>query len=148
MRVEKGTPLMWIKYILLFFIGAAGGGLIAAGLFAFITMVGVVTRLATRTKTANHIMLFEDTVILGAFIGNILYVYHFSLPIGGIGLILFGFFSGVYVGCLAVALAEVINAIPVFARRTKIQMGMPYIVCSMAFAKAVGSFIQLYLNAK
>lgn len=148
MQVERGRRLMWIKDILLFFIGISGGGLIAAGLFAFISMVGVVTRLATRTKAANHIKFFEDLIILGATLGNILFFYNFTFPIGNVGLIVFGFFSGVYVGCLAVALAEVINAIPVLAKRIKIQMGMPYIVCSMAIAKALGSFIQLYLNAK
>lgn len=148
MQVERGRQSMWIKDIVLLFIGISGGGLIAAGLFAFISMVGVITRLAARTKAANHIKFFEDLIILGATLGNVLYIYNFAFPIGRIGLVLFGFFSGVYVGCLAVALAEVINAIPVIAKRIKIQMGMPYIVCSMAIAKALGSFIQLYLNAK
>lgn len=126
-------------------IGFAGGVVVAAGVFSFITLLGVVNRLASKTSTAKHIILYENMVILGGIIGNTWFVYQWDLPLGAIGLILYGLFSGIFIGCQAMALAEVLNVIPVFAKRIKIKYGMPYVVASIAIGKAVGSFIQLYI---
>ena len=44
-------------------------------------------------------------------------VYAFSLPLGSLGAGVFGIFAGVFVGAWAMALTEIINIIPIFARR-------------------------------
>ena len=126
------------------FIGFSAGAIIAGGLFAFIAMVGVVTRLIARTRTAKTITFYEDLVILGATLGNLFYLFDYSLPVGTVGLVVFGTFSGIFVGCLAVALAETVNAIPVFAHRVKLQKGMSFLVLSMALGKSLGTLYQLY----
>lgn len=126
-------------------IGLSAGVVVAGGVFAFITMLGLVTRLASRTNTAKHILLYEDSVTLGGTLGNILLIFSIRIPIGEIGLIVFGIFSGVFVGCLAIALAEIINTMPIFSKRIGLKRGMPFIVLCLAIGKAVGSFIQLYL---
>lgn len=134
-----------IRYCLLAIIGFAGGLVVAAGVFAFITLLGVLNRLASKTNTAKHILLYENMVILGGILGNTWFIYQWDIPFGIIGLILFGLFSGIFVGCQAMALAEVLDVIPIFAKRIKIKYGMPYIVASIAFGKAVGAFFQLYV---
>lgn len=134
-----------IRYCLLAIIGFAGGMVVAAGVFSFITLLGVVNRLASKTSTAKHIVLYENMVILGGILGNTWFVYQWDLPFGVIGLILYGLFSGIFIGCQAMALAEVLDVIPVFAKRIKIKYGMPYIVVSIAIGKAVGAFFQLYI---
>ncbi|WP_312496337.1 stage V sporulation protein AB [Anaerosporobacter sp.] len=134
-----------IRYCLLAIIGFAGGLVVAAGVFAFITLLGVLNRLASKTNTAKHILLYENMVILGGILGNTWYIYQWDIPLGIIGLILFGLFSGIFVGCQAMALAEVLDVIPIFAKRIKIKYGMPYIVASIAIGKAVGAFFQLYV---
>ena len=134
-----------IRYCLLAIIGFAGGLVVAAGVFAFITLLGVLNRLASKTNTAKHILLYENMVILGGILGNTWYIYQWDIPFGIIGLILFGLFSGIFVGCQAMALAEVLDVIPIFAKRIKIKYGMPYIVASIAIGKAVGAFFQLYV---
>ncbi|HAB59848.1 MAG TPA: stage V sporulation protein AB [Lachnospiraceae bacterium] len=136
---------MLIRYCLLAIIGFAGGLVVAAGVFAFITLLGVLNRLASKTNTAKHILLYENMVILGGILGNTWYIYQWDIPLGIIGLILFGLFSGIFVGCQAMALAEVLDVIPIFAKRIKIKYGMPYIVASIAIGKAVGAFFQLYV---
>ena len=125
--------------------GFAGGLVVAAGVFAFITLLGVVNRLASKTSTAKHIIIYENMVILGGILGNTWFVYQWDIPFGTIGLILFGLFSGMFIGCQAMALAEILNVIPVFAKRVKIKYGMPYIVATIAVGKAVGAFFQLYV---
>lgn len=64
-------PVEWAQKILLFVIGLCSGALVAAGMFAFVTMIGVVSRMAASTKTICHAMRYEDCVVVGATVGNI-----------------------------------------------------------------------------
>ena len=102
MEKEKGK-FMIFRYILLTIIGLASGGCVAAGLFAFVVAIGTVNRLATRTKTASHIRLYEVMVIAGAILFNIIYIFSSSLPTSYFGLGLFGLFSGMYIGLQSMA---------------------------------------------
>ncbi|BCJ96150.1 hypothetical protein acsn021_37190 [Anaerocolumna cellulosilytica] len=140
--------MMFVRYGLLAIIGFTGGFVIAAGLVAFITVIGVLTRLAIRTNTASRIMMYEDVVVLGAGIGNIVILFELNLPFGIIGMIIFGGFAGSFVGCLAVALEEVIQVFPIFAQRIKLKFGIPFIVFCLALGKGVGALLHLYMKYK
>ena len=129
--------------MMLFFIGLASGGTVAAGLFAFVVAIGIINRIASRTGTANHIRLYECMVIAGGIIFNLVYLFSKSLPTGYFGLGLYGLFTGMYVGLQAMALAEVIKTIPILAMRIKLVEGMPYIVVSIAIGKIIGSLFGL-----
>lgn len=139
---------MWIRDVVIIVIGLSSGFIIAAGLYSFITMVGVLTRLATRTNTASKVMLYEDMATLGAGIGNVLYFFPFAIPLGRLFLISGGLCMGIFVGCLAIALAEVLNVIPTFARRIRLKTGLKIILCSMALGKLLGTIFQLIWMAK
>ena len=130
---------MIFRYILLTIIGLASGGCVAAGLFAFVVAIGTVNRLATRTKTASHIRLYEVMVIAGAILFNIIYIFSSSLPTSYFGLVLFGLFSGMYIGWQSMALAEVIKTLPILAIRIKLVEGLPFIVAAIALGKSLGS---------
>ncbi|WP_343210573.1 stage V sporulation protein AB [Anaerolentibacter hominis] len=134
------------KNLLLGVVGLAAGTAVSAGVFSFITMIGIIPRLAAKTKTANRGMLYEDMIILGGTIGNIVSIFQFKVPIGIPGLICYGFFSGVFVGCLAVALAEVLRVIPVLITRVKLRYGLPMVLISIAIGKMLGSIYQLIIN--
>ena len=134
---------MWIKEVFLVLLGLCAGGVTAAGIFSFIAMVGVVTRLSTRTGTANRIQLYEDAVTVGSTLGNLYYFWPVELIFGRGILVLYGVSAGIFIGCLAVALAEVLNVIPVFSRRIQLKQGLSWIVCAMAFGKIIGSLYQL-----
>jgi stage V sporulation protein AB len=58
-------------------------------------------------------------------------------------------FAGIFVGCLALAIAEMLNTIPVFARRVGFRHGLGVAILGVAFGKLVGSLIyftqQVYL---
>lgn len=135
-----------IRYILLGFVGLSAGLLVAGGMFAFVTMIGVVQRMAARSKTVPHVRQYEDLVVLGGTLGNLFFLYEWDIPFGYIILALFGLFSGIYVGCLAFALAEVLNVMPIFAKRVKLKVGLPYIVFIFAIGKSCGAFYQLILS--
>lgn len=129
------------KIIAINFLGFSAGALVASGIFAYITMIGLLPRLVIRTHTAKYVKAFENAVIYGGTLGSIVYLFEIKVPLGLIGIILYGIGSGIFVGCLAVALAEVLNSFPIFALRIKLKKGMPYIALSLALGKLVGSLI-------
>ena len=108
---------MILKQIILAVIGLSSGFGIAGGVFAFILSIGVLNRLAGETHTAAHILLYEDSILLGAVLGNLVSIFNLSVPVGIAGEVLFGVFSGIFVGCLAIALAEALDLFPILFRR-------------------------------
>ena len=60
---------MWIKNVFLLFFGLCAGGIIAAGVYAFLAIIGVFVRMIGKTKTKKHIMLYENMIILGGVLG-------------------------------------------------------------------------------
>lgn len=138
--------MMHYSYIFLAMIGLTAGFVVAAGIYAIITLIGVLTRLAIRTNTANRIHLYEDLVVLGTAMGNIILLFEVKIPFGIVGLIVFGLFSGGFVGCLAIALEEVLQVFPVLTYRIRLKVGIPFIVLCLAIGKALGAFYQLVLN--
>ncbi|MBQ3028361.1 MAG: stage V sporulation protein AB [Lachnospiraceae bacterium] len=136
-----------VRTIVYYAVGISFGVAVAAGLFAFITTVGVVTRLAAGTKTAKHVMLYETIAILGVTLANGFDLFQWEVPCGIICRTLCGLFAGVFVGCLAAALAEVVNVFPVMVRRIKLKVGMAYLVLAFALGKGFGAWYHLILGA-
>lgn len=132
---------MSIKDVLLVVIGLSAGGFVAAGLFSFIVSLGVVSDFADRTHTANHILLYEDSVALGGIVGNIIYIYRIEIPHGAFLAPVAGLFFGIFVGCWAMAIAEVLNVFPIFIRRLKIMQAIPYLILGIALGKGLGSLL-------
>ena len=50
---------MLLRQLLLAFIGLCAGGVIAAGVFAFLAIIGVFPRLIGKSKTNKHILLYD-----------------------------------------------------------------------------------------
>ena len=125
-------------------IGLSAGVVVAGGLFGFIVSLGVISDFADRTKTADKVLLYEDAVALGGICGNIISV--FRIPIGGGPWLLgiFGILSGVFVGCWAVALTEILNVFPIFTRRIRLTKGVAYIILGIALGKGIGSVIYFF----
>jgi len=135
--------MIWWQNIVYLVIGLCGGFLVAGGLFAFLTLAGVVTRLAAGTATAKYLMIYEDLALLGCTAGNLLYIYRFRIPMGLLFLGTYGMGAGVFTGCLAAALAEVVNMLPVLSERVNLKKGMSGIMTLFALGKLVGSLFGL-----
>ena len=111
---------MWAEQIVLGLIGLSSGVAVAGGLFAFIVELGVVADLADRTHTAENLLLYEDSIALGGILGNALFCFQIRIPGASFVLPFFGVLSGIFVGCWAMALAEILNVFPIFIRRVKL----------------------------
>ncbi|MFW5650901.1 MAG: stage V sporulation protein AB [Acetivibrio ethanolgignens] len=135
---------MLVKNVLLFLIAAAGGGVVSGGVFALISLIGVFPQLASRTATATHIAAYESCIIWGGIAGNVISVFEWGIPGGKPILLVFGLFCGIYIGCFAMALAEILKVIPIFTERARLVQGIPYIVLAIAAGKALGSYYQMF----
>lgn len=140
---------MFLRDMLLGLIGFSAGAVAAAGVFAFLTVIGAYTRVIGKTGTEKHIMLFETILVIGGVCGNCLSVYHWApqlgLVAGQLFLGSFGLATGVFVGCLVMSLAETLKAFPVASRRIHLAVGLQYLILSIGLGKMVGSFIY-FLN--
>ncbi len=133
---------MLLKEVFLGFIGLSAGGIIAAGVFAFLAMIGVFPRIIGYTKTHKHIILFETCIILGGVLGNIFDIYEFPIGFGGnVALGTYGLAVGIFVGCLVMSLAETLKALPVISRRIHLGVGLQYIILSLGLGKLLGSLV-------
>lgn len=132
----------WIMQVVLGAVGFSAGGVIAAGVFAFLAMIGVFPRMIDKTKSSRHIMLYETMIVIGGIAGNVLDLYRIPLNFGG-NLLLgsFGFCVGVFVGSLVMSLAETLKALPVMNRRIHLAVGFQYVILSIALGKMIGSLI-------
>lgn len=138
---------MWltVKYIVYILLSLSAGTVIAASFVAFISLLGVFPALAEKYKLVKDYYLIEVFILLGATIGNIINLYEIPIPLGHIGLFITLLFGGIFVGCLAGALAEVLNVFPIVSRRFKIRKYLPYIIMFVGIGKLVGSLIQYFV---
>lgn len=132
---------MILRYILMAFIGFSGGIVVAGAVFAFITIIGIVPRLVQKTKTKDYIILYENCIVLGGILGTIPLIDQLYIPFGQVGNAVFGTFAGIFIGCLAVSLAEVIDVIPILSRRARLKTGLQFFLLFLAIGKMIGSLL-------
>ena len=130
---------MWGINILLGIIGISAGAIVAGGLFSFIVGLGVISDFADRTHTGKYILLYQDSVALGGIIGNLIWIYQITIP--GNMTIFFGLFSGIFTGCWAMALAEMLDVFPIFVRRFQAVKYISHMILATAIGKGVGALI-------
>lgn len=135
---------MWQGQIFVGMVGLFGGAVVATALAAFIIELGIIPRYAGITHTAKHILLYEDCLMLGAVIGNLMSIYKISLPLGRIGLGMVGLGFGMFLGSWIIALGEVVRVFPIMARRIGLKKGTGLVILSIAIGKTIGCFLQFF----
>ena len=122
-------------------VGVSAGAAASAGVFALITVIGILPRWAGHTRTAHHVSLYEWSVILGGTAGNLIFLLQPSLPGKEILEAVAGLFMGIFVGGLIMSLAEVLDVFPILLRRVRIQSGIPWMVLSIGIGKMLGAYL-------
>lgn len=132
---------MFWKYVLMILIGFASGTVIAGGVFAFITIIGIVPRIAQKTGTQKYMAIYESSITVGGILGTSTIYIDYYLPIGSLLVAFYSLALGIFVGSLAVALAETIDVIPILSRRAGLQKGIAVFVITIALGKMIGSIL-------
>ncbi len=138
--------------IFLGIIGLSFGALAASGVLTVLMAVGLMPRYAGRMHEAKHILLFENMIILGTMSGTFVSLFGIFADGNGLGLLgmllqsFYGVFSGIFVGTLALAIAEMLDALPIYFRRARIGSGLKWIILAVALGKTVGGYLYFYLK--
>lgn len=146
----------------LIIIGGSYGLLAAAGVFTVLVAVGLVPRFAGRTHTGRKVALYEEMVIFGTLFGCLLSIFarycrigewlqqffpeytQGLLYAGNVFQTVFGVFAGMFIGCLALAIAEMLDSIPIFSRRISFRHGLGFTILGMAAGKLCGSLLYFW----
>ena len=73
---------MFPRQLFLGFFGICAGSIIAAGVFAFLSMIGVFPRLMGWSRTPGQAKIYETATVLGGIWGNLLNLYDLPIPLG------------------------------------------------------------------
>lgn len=142
--------MILLRKILLAFFGLCAGSVIAAGVYAFLAIIGVFVRLMGKTGTRKHILLYETVIMLGGVLGNIVDIYEFPIYMGSfLGTVFLGVSGlsvGIFVGCLVMSLAETLKALPVISRRLHLSVGLQYLILALAAGKLTGSLAYFWYH--
>ncbi len=146
-----------LNSILLIISGLSAGFLTAAAYVAFIAMLGVFPKIAAKTNTAKQCILYENCLMLGILFATLFQFcvnFHSSSlpnaeqlsPLLGLTLLfLIGLFGGIYMGFLIGGLSEVLNVIPIYARKAHIQKKVRLLIICLALGKGFFSLLYFFL---
>lgn len=147
--------------VVLSIFGFCFGMLVAGGVFTVMFVVGLVPRFACKTGTARYEIWYEECIIAGTLLGCICSIFHFPFVfgqwVGQLGntlsflisqgmLVVVGSFAGIFTGCLALALAELLDSVPIFARRVKFKKNFKAVLWSIALGKLCGSLAYFWMG--
>ncbi|MDR2750870.1 MAG: stage V sporulation protein AB [Clostridiales bacterium] len=128
-----------IKTILVILLGFGSGAVISGAVFAFISVLGVIPRLAGKTGTEKSIHIYEQAIVIGGVFGTVWGFFEFPVPIPKVLGIVIAFCVGIFYGCMAVSISEVINVIPILTRRMRLEQGLFLFILAIAIGKLAGS---------
>jgi stage V sporulation protein AB len=131
----------WIHSLFMMFVGLAGGMAVGGGLVAFLTVLDVIPRLARIIRMREGVRLFENAVIVGAIFWTIIDFFNVNIHLSLSAPAVLGILSGVFVGMLAGALTEVLNVIPIMAKRLGMKEYILWLLMAMILGKVIGSII-------
>ena len=149
--------MAFLRQCVLAFLGLSAGLSVASGVFTVFTAVGLVPRFAEHTKSSDHILRYENAIILGCFLGNLFSLFAELTPglrlqalsseraLAMLILGIAGIFTGIYVGTLAVSIAEMLDAIPIMVHRINLRRGVSLVITGLAIGKLIGSLFY-YIN--
>ena len=136
---------MLLKSLFLILVGISSGLGVAAGTFAFLFIIRIIPRMIQKAGLEHKIIYVENMIFRGVLFGTILTLFSWKKKwlfeiLGKTLLTIFGMSAGIFVGCLAVALAEILDTFPIFFRRLNIKDEFgETLLFVMAIGKMLGS---------
>ena len=135
------------KNILLMGIAFAGGLTAGSAAAAFLALLEVIPRLMQISDTRNYIKLYQGVLTFGFVLFTLIYFTEFHLNLSKYVAIPAGLLYGMFIGIFASALAEVLNVIPVLAKKLKLRDHLVYVIYTLMAGKVIGSiFYWVYMK--
>ncbi|GMK37923.1 stage V sporulation protein AB [Paenibacillus sp. CCS19] len=121
-------------------LGLGGGLAVGSGLVSLLIILDLIPRLAQLGNAYRKSVWFETAVTAGALFWTVADFMNWKLylpnqlvmPIAGV-------LDGLFVGLLAAALTEVMNVLPILAKRMSLSRHIAALVWAMVLGKTAGS---------
>lgn len=121
-------------------LGIGGGLAVGSGLVSLLIILDLIPRLAQLGRAYRQSVWFETAVIAGALFWTFADFMNWRLSLPAAASLSFaGLFDGLFIGMLAAALTEVMNVLPILAKRISLSRHIAALVWSMVLGKTLGS---------
>ncbi|ASS65073.1 MULTISPECIES: stage V sporulation protein AB [unclassified Paenibacillus] len=121
-------------------LGLAGGIAVGSGMVALLIVFDLIPRLAQLARAFSKAAVFESAVVGGSVFWTWadFFEWRMRLPVV-LALPLPGLLCGIFIGMLAAALTEVMNVLPILAKRLRLTAFLGALVMAMVIGKTAGS---------
>ena len=132
----------WLADIVLAIIGLAGGFSVGSAFVALLIVLDLIPRLVQLTSAHRRSWLFESAILIGAVYWICADQFRWVLGWSAGILLIPAVFQGVFVGMFAAALTEVLNVLPIIAKRLRLKPYLFTLLIAMMLGKVAGSLVE------
>ncbi|USB34721.1 stage V sporulation protein AB [Paenibacillus sp. YPG26] len=135
-----------LSWIFSLFLGLAGGIAVGGGVIALFVVLDIIPRLAQLSRSYEKVHWYEGAMVSGSVVGTVADFWNIKLGLpfeiinGWIGLL-----NGIFIGMLAAALTEVLNVLPILAKRLHMKRYLFGLLLAMVFGKVAGSLFEWFV---
>jgi len=126
-------------------LGMAEGMLVGTAWIALLSLLDVVPRLVSLTRSAHWFKVYEGAIVAGGITAGIVDSFLFRLALPQVVPAVVGLLMGVFVGLFTAALAEVLNVLPIISRRFGMKEFIGWLVVALTVGKTIGALLQFLL---
>ncbi|MDO7905122.1 stage V sporulation protein AB [Paenibacillus sp. JX-17] len=134
-----------IQIVLQISLGIAGGIAVGSGVIALFIVLDMIPRLAQLTRSYNKAHSYEGAMIVGSFAGTLADFWNWRFPLLSLAVLPAGLLSGIFIGLLAAALTEVLNVLPIMAKRLYMTPYLFGLLLAMVLGKTAGSLFDWFV---
>lgn len=122
-------------------VGFAGGLLVGGGMAALFTLLQIVPRLLHAARCRRGIHMMPICIMMGAMAASLVGFGWLRVDPGRAVLLIIAVLMGIFVGMLAMALAEALQMLALTVRHAAIMRGAILLIIAMAVGKLLGSIL-------
>lgn len=126
-------------------LGIAGGIAVGGGVIALFVVLDMVPRLAQLTYSYDKVHWYEGAMVGGSLLGTVSDFWNWKITSGPLVELSVGLFDGIFVGMLAGALTEVLNVLPILAKRLNMTHYLFGLLMAMVSGKVAGSLFDWFV---
>src|SRR5690606_34974561 len=131
-QLERKAMINAALIALTVFLALAGGIVVGTSFVALLVIFDLIPRLAQLSNAYHYSYLFEAALICGALYFTVADFFDLTIKLPYIVTsIVSGLFNGMFVGMLAAALTEVMNVLPILAKRLRLSAAMVGLMMAM-----------------
>lgn len=127
--------------LLMAIVGLAGGFTVGSAFVALLIVLDLIPRLVQLTRAYRRSAWFESGILFGAVYWCSADLFNWGMKLPAAVLLVPSVFQGLFVGMFAAALTEVLNVLPILAKRLRLTPYLFSLLLALVLGKMAGSLI-------